>query len=405
MMSLFPTTHADRVSLARKRYFEEGILPTGIVSEAVFQSWSRCYRAHQKPMEKIEFQPVSNSRSQLALQKNRILHQAWLNEITTLGRVLGTANCSAILTDATGVLIGVSPSQHHEQRIIPVAHRVGVNLSEEYVGTTAPGLVARTGKPSSVLGSEHFYEAVSSMHCTAAPIRNIQGQLAGILDISSEGSPFNFDPSPVVGLYAASIENRLLIAQSNEHLVVKFQFIPAILETPMVGIVGFDGGGELLWTNTVASNLLGLKISREERGQCAVEDIFESTFSQLVSLVGRGLVAQRLRNGLQIFLTCHLQQKSLGQSPLVVSAQSPSQSWGPPATSAISLSAYDLVKKIEPPLVVDSLKQADADLIQNYLSECNGNVSQVARKLKVSRGLIYRRLQELNLEAAAFKYK
>ena len=167
MMSLFPSTHADRVSLARKRYFEEGVLPTGVVSEAVFQSWSRCYRAHQKPIEKIEFQPVSNSRSQLALQKNHVLHEAWLNEIPALGNVLGSANCSAILTDATGVLIGVSPSQHHDQQIIPVAHRVGVNLAEEYVGTTAPGLVARTGKPSSVLGGEHFYEVVSSMYCSA----------------------------------------------------------------------------------------------------------------------------------------------------------------------------------------------------------------------------------------------
>jgi transcriptional regulator of acetoin/glycerol metabolism len=51
------------------------------------------------------------------------------------------------------------------------------------------------------------------------------------------------------------------------------------------------------------------------------------------------------------------------------------------------------------------LKQADAHLIQKYLVEFNGNVSQVAKRLKVSRGLIYRRLEQLNIDPALFKKK
>jgi DNA-binding NtrC family response regulator len=53
----------------------------------------------------------------------------------------------------------------------------------------------------------------------------------------------------------------------------------------------------------------------------------------------------------------------------------------------------------------DSLKQADAHLIQKYLVKFNGNVSQVAKRLKVSRGLIYRRLQLLSIDPALFKKK
>ena len=52
-----------------------------------------------------------------------------------------------------------------------------------------------------------------------------------------------------------------------------------------------------------------------------------------------------------------------------------------------------------------SLKDADADLIRKCLAECHGNLSKVARKLKVSRGLIYRRLQELSIDPAQFKVK
>ena len=405
MMSPFYVTHSDRVSLAKKRYFEEGVLPSGLVSDAVFQSWARCYRSHQQPTDRIEFQPVSMSRSQLALQKNRVLHEAWLEELPALGAALGSASCSAILTEANGVLIGVSPSGNHNQNIIPVAHRVGINLSEEYVGTTAPSIVARTGKQACVLGSEHFYESVSTMHCTAAPIRNIQGELAGILDISSEGSSFHFDPSAVVGLYAASIENRLMIAQSHDHLIVRFQFISAILDTPMVGIIGFDLEGKLVWVNSVASNLLGVHVSQTERVSRCVEDIFACNFSQLASLSGRGLTSQRLSNGLHIFLTCELSARGYSTESLGMPSKASSEYRTKLEISHILTEPVELESEIKNDSLTDSLKQADAHLIQKYLVEFNGNVSQVAKRLKVSRGLIYRRLEQLNIDPALFKKK
>jgi sigma-54 dependent transcriptional regulator, acetoin dehydrogenase operon transcriptional activator AcoR len=403
MLSPFFVTRADNVSLAKKRYFEEGVLPTDVVGDAIFQSWSRCYRRQLQPQDKIEFQPVSTSRSQLALQKNRVLHEAWLRELPALGTALGTASCAAILTDATGVLIGASPSGQHAHRIIPVAHRLGVNLSEDHVGTTAPGIVARTGRQACVLGAEHFYESVNTMHCAAAPIRNIHGQLEGILDISSEGAPFHFDPSAVVCLYAASIENRLLIAQSREHLVISFQFIPAMLDTPMVGLLGFDMAGQLAWINSVASNLLGVHVARQERGACSVEDIFEIHFSQLASLAGRGLVSQRLRSGLHVFLTCEIRHKS----PLRGGISASSQTYAPQLDKPEAPSSAPLPLDTMPalPFPVDSLKQADADLIQEYLMQYSGNISQVAKKLKVSRGLIYRRLKELAIDPTNFKNK
>jgi sigma-54 dependent transcriptional regulator, acetoin dehydrogenase operon transcriptional activator AcoR len=405
MMTPFAFSHTERVSLAKRKYLEEGILPAGVVSDAVFQSWSRCYRAHYRPVDALAFQPVTTSRSQLAQQKNRVLQEAWLKELPALGTALGTANCSAILTDSSGVVLGVSPSGDHNQQIMSIAHRPGINLSEEHVGTTAPGIVARTGKAVSVLGSEHFYEAASTMYCTAAPIRNIHGQLAGILDISSEGTPFHFDPVAVVGMYAASIENRFLIAQAREHMVVRFQFMPAILDTPMVGILGFDLSGKLTWVNSLASNLLGLHISQKERGTHLVEDIFDTSFSQLASLAGKGLMSLRLNNGLHVFINCEILPHSASSDSAEYTQRNstikPVQRDQSLVGSAVSTTpiSNDMGQR------VDSLKQADADLIQRLLLQFNGNVSMVARQLKVSRGLIYRRIQELGIDPAEFKKK
>lgn len=392
----FFLSHAERVLLARKRYFEDGVLPTGVVSDAVFQSWTRCYRASHEPQRLVEFQPVSASRSQLALQKNRELHDAWLNELPVIGAALGATNCSAILTDATGVLIGATPASRSEMKVMPLAHRVGVNLSEDLVGTTAPGLVARTGKQASVLGAEHFYDSVSAMHCTAAPIRNVQGQLAGILNISCEGQPFHFDPATVVGMYAASIENRLLTAQSTRHFIVRFQFMPALVDTPMAGMLGFDEAGALVWVNAVASTLLNLHSDPAHRGYMEVDGIFEISASRLRALPKGGLCQINLIQGPQVYLRCEAQFINVPYSSLTAVEHTPSPG------QEVSCEALVLVDGYLPP---SSLKDADADLIRKCLTECNGNLSKVARKLKVSRGLIYRRLQELSIDPNYFKAK
>lgn len=46
------------------------------------------------------------------------------------------------------------------------------------------------------------------------------------------------------------------------------------------------------------------------------------------------------------------------------------------------------------PLSSPSLDEANRRLIEQTLAQCQGNVSRAARRLGVSRGLLYRRLRE-----------
>lgn len=246
-----------RIAWARERFFEEGQVPTGVVSEAVFESWARCLRLHGNPHERAAFEPVTASRTQLALLKNRQLRQAWMDEVPRLETVLSATSCAWILTDASGVLIGSSCVGRSHETLMPVATRLGVNLSEDAVGTTAPGVAARTGRPICVLGGEHFFDSVNGMHCAAAPIRDIRGRVAGVLDLSSERIPFGFDAAAVAGVFAGAIENRLLVAQSTGHLVIRFQIAADLLDTVMVGLIGIDADGRIAWENAAARGMLG----------------------------------------------------------------------------------------------------------------------------------------------------
>jgi transcriptional regulator of acetoin/glycerol metabolism len=286
---------------------------------------------------------------------------------------LAGTSSTAMLTDAQGIIINSTfvQARSHE-RLMPVTTRIGVNLSEEAVGTTAPGVTARTARPCVVSGSEHYFGNVQTMHCAAAPIHDIRGQLAGVLDLSSEGLPFGFDAGSVVGHYAAEIENRLLCAQSTEHLVVRMQIAPNLLDTPLAGLAGVTGDGRLDWCNAAAARLLGLR----ERG--GVEEHFGVPLS---TLIGWSTPAQpqplHLPNGLMLWVRCDWRSRD-GHRP--VHAVAPE----PVATSASVVGRLDGTA---------SLRETEHQAIGRALAEHGGNVSRTARALGVSRGRIYRHLK------------
>jgi sigma-54 dependent transcriptional regulator, acetoin dehydrogenase operon transcriptional activator AcoR len=401
---------AARVELARQRFFEEGQAPTGAVDHAVFESWSRCLRLHRSPNERAAFEPVTQSRTQLTLLKNRQLVQAWTDELPRLESMLSSTSCAAMLTDATGVLIGSSCVGRSHEEIMPVATRLGVNLSEDAVGTTAPGVAARTGKAVSVQGGEHFFECVKTMHCAAAPIRDIRGQLAGVLDLSSEFIPFGFDAAAVVGLYAGAIEGRLLVAQSTDHLVVRFQVAPELLDSAMVAMVGIDVAGNMAWENGVARSLLGLPVAPGGVVSRETEQVLGQSWPQLAALPKSGAAPLTLPNGLTVWARSELRARD-GLRGLVIATNaktttaqqptSPGELINIAAPSVLSKSAEDEVTAATPPHAVTEARQqptprlrdSDLDLIRKTLQACGGNVSEAAQRLGVSRGLIYRRIR------------
>jgi sigma-54 dependent transcriptional regulator, acetoin dehydrogenase operon transcriptional activator AcoR len=401
---LFFTSDTQRVALARQRYFEEGQLPSGSVSAAVLESWARCHRQRLNPCDALEFNQVSPSRAQLALQRNRELIDAWSGEIHEIEHTLAGTMCSAILTDASGVLIAATGSDGPQAAITPAAHRIGVNLSEECVGTTAPSLVVKTGKPATVWGGEHYFEGVMPMHCAAAPIRGISGQLAGVLDISREGSAFEFDAAAVVSLYASSIENRLLTSQAREHLVIKLQVNPALIDTPMVGLAGIDTHGRLAWTNSVAERLFGLTFRHPVDPPTEVYDLFGLTLNRLLALPSDRATPLRLANGLSIWVRAMLQAPNGGLSRgavMVLPERSVSEE--PPKADEHASSAVpqEPSAPTDAPLSSASttLRASDNDLILRTVRALNGNISKAAAQLGVSRGLIYRRLREARDDA------
>lgn len=407
---LFASTPAQRVALARQQFFEEGVRPSGLVGEAVIQSWMRCSRTHADRQRLVPFDAVTPSRLHATLARNRELLEVARQELAQMENMLAGTDCRVILTDREGVVVHVTdqPTAAH-QPVLRKTARVGVNISERIVGTTAPGIVATTGQACTVDGAEHYFDVLCHMQCAAAPIRDVTGQLAGVLDLTAEARRFGFDAASMVALYATTIENRLLQAQSRDHLILRFQASPTLLGTPLEALAGIAPDGTIAWLNNAGARLLGrLPEAADERD---VECLLGHDLASLLRL-GRREAAQplRLASGLGVWVQAQLKGPDGADFRHAVAMPAGAVALKPPKTAttpkapkppkaiecgaqAVALEACAGADSSEPAPQAETLREHSRKLIEDTLAAHGGNVSQAARQLRVSRGTLYRRLR------------
>jgi hypothetical protein len=170
-----------------------------------------------------------------------------------------------------------------------------------------------------------------------------------------------------------------------------------MLDTPLAGLMGVDMEGRIVWRNASASRLLGMLPDGEQPEFSKVDEILQSSFSELASNRDANCSLLRLPNGLQVHVHCELRARdgrqqlfAIGKPVQEVVLEGMRPQISPPsACVADDDAALPVISPAEPA----SLRDADVDLIARTLKECGGNVSAAARKLQVSRGLIYRRIQ------------
>ena len=373
LQQCFSSTSAERALQARRQFFEAGIRPSGLVSEAVIQSWLRSQRQHRS-QRRLPLAPVSPSRLHATQERCRSLLQALKHELPILEQALAGTGTRVMLTDDKGIVLHVSPAAMR-----PHDERVGLNMSEQAMGTNAPGIVAATGQACTVTNGEHYFEELHAFRCAAAPIRDVHGRLAGVLNLMVEEQHFSFDASPVVGMYATTIENTLLQAQSHEHLVLRFQVTPALLHTPLQALMGVAADGRVAWMNGTAAQLIG----QPEHAACSAQELLGHDLSHLLRLSSQHTpVPLRLANGLGIWMQAHLQTShGLGthlDASIAEDAASP-------------IPAEPIAATETQPLA--TLREHSVQLIKETLEHHGGNVSQAARALGISRGTLYRRLR------------
>lgn len=288
---------SERIRTARRLFFEEGTLPSGLVPDAVLRSWQRCQGVGYRTGEAVSFDPVQPSVVSSLRERSHDLIEAARPEFERLARVLGEGAYGLLLTDADGHAVAVHGPLQHCGELIRRALRPGVNLAEARIGTSAMSTAMAEGQAIGVFGQEHFFAQHGSFQCAAAPIYGVQGELRGTIDVTRD------TPLPQFGVLSlmqdsASVIEATLLRAVPARLRVRMCWYHGALGGLGNAMMAFGADGEVVAANQAARRLLDLR--SEIRG-LHHDDVFQGRFSELVDRLGhQPLLPWRLRSGLTL---------------------------------------------------------------------------------------------------------
>lgn len=358
-----PPTHTNRLTLieqARKAVLDTRTPDTPVaLSPWIDRSWRRCLDMGFDPHQPITFDPVTASAVRHAIDANQPLLRAAAPVIQSLTRAMANTRYFAILTDAKGLVIDVNgPVDRHNPQAASIA-RVGVDLSERAVGTSAIGATLAELQPVWLHRGEHFFDATSVYSCAGAPIWGPHGQCVGMLDLTGVNVVEQPALKHLVTQSARSIENAMALARPH-HLLLSLNWPGQALGGDSDGLVCVDADGHITGWNRPAADMLGIA-PLNPAGHCT--DVFAVPLDTLfdAARAQRHAMEVPLWSGLR--LNVHARLNAGGErAPLHGSG------------SAVAL------------------KDVETALIRKAVDDARGNVKEAARALGISRATVYRKL-------------
>lgn len=166
-------------------------------------------------------------------------------------------NFFALLTDGEGCILNAIGdekilSQAFELKMIP-----GAYMNEESIGTNAMAIVIKTGKPVQLSGEDHYIKAYHRWTCSGAPIKDHQGNLIGVLNLT--GYTEQVHPHTLGMIIAASnaIEEMIKVKEFHKLQNTNNKHIRTIFNSMPVAIITSDIDGNIKIYNNKIVDLLG----------------------------------------------------------------------------------------------------------------------------------------------------
>ena len=350
-----PALRLSNIALARQQVIEHGTgLSAPLVESWIERSWRRCLSLGHRPTQTVQFDAVSHAQIRALQEKNQPLLKAAQNELDRLSRAISGTRYFALLTDAQGLVLDTRGEiDHRDSRASSIA-RVGVNLSESNVGTTAIGAVLAEQQPIWLHRGEHFFNDNTAYSCAGAPLFNPHGQCVGMLDLTGIDVPERPELQHLAAQSARSIENNW-IQQLSPALLLRMNWAGQAVGSNSDGLIGLDEDGQVVCANQTARQMTGMTLQPTTHAA----DIFAMAWQSLFDTSRDHTIEAPLWSGLHVHLQVGSQQAQ-DRKPLVSTNQ--------------------------------GLKAVESDLIRRAMQQARGNVTEAARQLGISRATLYRRI-------------
>ena len=353
-----------QIAAARQAVLEEGRSMTDVLVHGWYEgawierSWRRCMDQGQRPQDPVSFDLVPEQHMRRVADANHTLVAAARPVLEQLGRAIASTRYFAILTNRDGVVVDAhGPIDRHDPRASLIT-RIGVDLSERSVGTTAIGAALADLQPVWLHRGEHFFSDTGCYSCAGAPLFGPDGQCVGMLDLTGIDAAERPELKHLVVQSARSIENALTLARPHR-LALRLNWPGRLLGDDDDGLICLDGEGWVTGSNGAARQLVAALASA---GPVHCSELFAQPWEPLFDQARHAE-----QSPVEVPLWCGLRLNCLPQ--LAGDAR---------ATAGTRL----------------PLRDVEIALIRKAVSDARGNVMEAARSLGISRATVYRKLAQ-----------
>ncbi|MFM4649672.1 sigma-54-dependent Fis family transcriptional regulator [Aeromonas bivalvium] len=178
------------------------------------RSWQRCLHQGLLRQQSAELDLLPQGELSARQEQHRTLIACFQRFVLPLfGQLLAGRPCRLLLCDGEGAILAASGDDGFARHAERIFLRSGARWGEASKGTNAIGTALAEQSEVQVLGAQHFFAQHSFLSCSACPLLGPDGQLLGVLDISTDAAHHGGDMLGTVRLLAMTLENALLARQ------------------------------------------------------------------------------------------------------------------------------------------------------------------------------------------------
>ena len=226
------------------------------------RSWQRCIAEYG--LDPTRPRPARIVTSQVLRE-----HQDRADELLSVARAgvdqlyqqAAQLNYVLLLTDDRGIAVQYLGDKHRDARLREAGLYLGSDWSEDYAGTCAVGTCLREEVALSCHRTDHFDATHIGLTCTAAPIRDPQGNRLAVLNISALDSPMGPESQTfgqhLVTLYARMIEDAYFLRRHRNSYILRCDSSREFVRVSGRYLVAMEEDGSILAANTPGRALLG----------------------------------------------------------------------------------------------------------------------------------------------------
>jgi sigma-54 dependent transcriptional regulator, acetoin dehydrogenase operon transcriptional activator AcoR len=309
MTSTLETRPAPRqLREARRRLLDRGVMPGELLAPPLSRSWARSWQAGLQPCGRVAGAPhASGAQLARALEAQRELVAHAQPVMEFLAEQTQGTESMVILAGADGVLLHALGDLQFVHRAERVALRPGATWCERYRGTNAIGTALAEREALVVHAGEHYLERNGFLTCAAAPILAPQGDVLGVLDVSSDHRGYHRHTLGLVRTAARMIEHRLFDHHHDPRqwpgLRLRLHGQAEGIGTLTEGLLALREDGSLAGANQRALELLGLAWAQLAHARLA--DVIDEPLERLADWALRSPSAPRVlhtRAGLALWV-------------------------------------------------------------------------------------------------------